>query len=199
MVAARSAGARHKNSAVSYKDTLGGFTIIEVVLVLAIAGLIFLMVFIALPQLQRAQRDTQRTEDITRLAAAVVQYKSNHNGKLPEGSCSTDDLGGGAEGESKPTTSSSNTACKLIQDYLVGTDVTNENAFSDPLEGPYQLKITDDVTTDDLPDVELGTINMIVGAVCNEDNTALVKAQKRDYAFVFRKESGGVICQGGSR
>ena len=35
-----------------------GFTIIEVVLVLAIAGLIFLMVFIALPVLQRSQRDT---------------------------------------------------------------------------------------------------------------------------------------------
>ncbi|MBS7346174.1 MAG: type II secretion system protein, partial [Candidatus Sacchiramonaceae bacterium] len=37
-----------------------GFTIIEVVLVLAIAGLIFLVVFIALPALQRNQRDTQR-------------------------------------------------------------------------------------------------------------------------------------------
>ena len=37
-----------------------GFTIIEVVLVLAIAGLIFLMVFIALPALQRTQRNTQR-------------------------------------------------------------------------------------------------------------------------------------------
>ena len=37
-----------------------GFTIIEVVLVLAIAGLIFLMVFIALPALQRSQRDAQR-------------------------------------------------------------------------------------------------------------------------------------------
>ena len=31
-----------------------GFTIIEVVLVLAIAGLVFLMVFIALPSLQAA-------------------------------------------------------------------------------------------------------------------------------------------------
>ncbi|MCL2869540.1 prepilin-type N-terminal cleavage/methylation domain-containing protein, partial [Candidatus Saccharibacteria bacterium] len=35
--------------------TRQGFTIIEVVLVLAIAGLIFLMVFIALPALQRSQ------------------------------------------------------------------------------------------------------------------------------------------------
>lgn len=37
-----------------------GFTIIEVVLVLAIAGLIFMMVFIALPALQRNQRDTKK-------------------------------------------------------------------------------------------------------------------------------------------
>ena len=37
-----------------------GFTIIEVVLVLAVAGLIFLMVFLALPALQRAQRDTTK-------------------------------------------------------------------------------------------------------------------------------------------
>ena len=34
-----------------------GFTIIEVVLVLAIAGLIFLIVFITLPAMQRGQRD----------------------------------------------------------------------------------------------------------------------------------------------
>ena len=43
-----------------------GFTIIEVVLVLAIAGLIFLMVFLALPALQRSQRDTQRKNDMAR-------------------------------------------------------------------------------------------------------------------------------------
>ena len=40
-----------------------GFTIIEVVLVLAIAGLIFLMVFIALPALQSSQRNTQREQE----------------------------------------------------------------------------------------------------------------------------------------
>ena len=37
-----------------------GFTIIEVVLVLAIAALIFLMVFVALPALQASQRDSAR-------------------------------------------------------------------------------------------------------------------------------------------
>ena len=55
-----------------------GFTIIEVVLVLAIAGLIFLMVFLALPALQRSQRDTQRKNDIARLKAAYQHYKANN-------------------------------------------------------------------------------------------------------------------------
>ena len=60
-----------------------GFTIIEVVLVLAIAGLIFLMVFVALPALQRSQRDTQRRQDYADLASAISSYMTNNNGKLP--------------------------------------------------------------------------------------------------------------------
>lgn len=60
-----------------------GFTIIEVVLVLAIAGLIFLMVFLALPALQRNQRDQQRSADLGRLISAVQSYKSNNQGKRP--------------------------------------------------------------------------------------------------------------------
>lgn len=60
-----------------------GFTIIEVVLVLAIAALIFLMIFIALPALQRGQRDTARKNDANAMASALGTYRSNTNGKLP--------------------------------------------------------------------------------------------------------------------
>ena len=59
-----------------------GFTIIEVVLVLAIAGLIFLMVFIAWPALQRSQRDTQRRNDYSALSTAISNYIVNNNGNL---------------------------------------------------------------------------------------------------------------------
>ncbi len=55
-----------------------GFTIIEVVLVLAIAALIFLMVFIALPALQRSQRDTARKQDVSTVAAAVNDWQGNN-------------------------------------------------------------------------------------------------------------------------
>ena len=59
-----------------------GFTIIEVVLVLAIAGLIFLMVFIAWPALQRSQRDTQRRNDYSMLSSEISSYITNNGGKL---------------------------------------------------------------------------------------------------------------------
>jgi prepilin-type N-terminal cleavage/methylation domain-containing protein len=64
-----------------YKEK--GFTIIEVVLVLAIAGLIFLMVFLALPALQSSQRDSARKNDVSIIAAAVSTYTGNNKGAAP--------------------------------------------------------------------------------------------------------------------
>ena len=65
-------------------QTKKGFTIIEVVLVLAIAGLIFLMVFIALPALQSGQRDNARKNDVSIVASAVNTYTSGNRGLFPE-------------------------------------------------------------------------------------------------------------------
>lgn len=60
-----------------------GFTIIEVVLVLAIAGLIFLMVFIALPALQRSQRDAARKSEAGTVTSAIQSYMSNNRNAIP--------------------------------------------------------------------------------------------------------------------
>lgn len=62
-------------------STKKGFTIIEVVLVLAVAGLIFLMVFLALPALQRSQRDTERKQDVAMVVAALHNWKAANRGK----------------------------------------------------------------------------------------------------------------------
>lgn len=75
---------------VQTKNNFRGFTIIEVVLVLAIAGLIFLMVFIALPALQRSQRDQARKNDTSTVVSAVTSYTSNNRGNFPQ----TNDLAG---------------------------------------------------------------------------------------------------------
>lgn len=61
----------------------GGFTIIEVLIVLAIAGLIMLIVFLAVPALQRNSRNTQRKNDVSALLSAVTEYANNQAGKLP--------------------------------------------------------------------------------------------------------------------
>ena len=60
-----------------------GFTIIEVVLVLAIAGLIFLMAFIALPALQRGQRNSQRRSDVGTMVSQLNSFATNNRGSLP--------------------------------------------------------------------------------------------------------------------
>lgn len=60
-----------------------GFTIIEVLIVLAIAGLILLVVFLAVPALQRNSRNTQRKNEISSVLGAVNEWTNNNGGKLP--------------------------------------------------------------------------------------------------------------------
>ncbi|MDQ5885874.1 MAG: hypothetical protein QG628_271 [Patescibacteria group bacterium] len=60
-----------------------GFTIIEVLIVLAIAGLILLIVFLAVPALQRNSRNTQRKNDVAAIGGALSEYANNNNGRLP--------------------------------------------------------------------------------------------------------------------
>jgi len=56
-----------------------GFTIIEVALVLAVAALIFLVVFLAVPALQRNQRNDARRRDIAFVVQAMSAYISSNN------------------------------------------------------------------------------------------------------------------------
>lgn len=65
------------------KKNQKGFTIIEVLIVLAIAGLIVLIVFLAVPSLQRNSRNTQRKNDVSQLLGAVTEFSNNNNGKIP--------------------------------------------------------------------------------------------------------------------
>jgi prepilin-type N-terminal cleavage/methylation domain-containing protein len=60
-----------------------GFTIIEVMIVLAIAGLILVVVLVAVPQLQRNQRDSARRDVLARLSTELLAYASNNNGVMP--------------------------------------------------------------------------------------------------------------------
>ena len=132
-----------------------GFTIIEVVLVLAIAGLIFLMVFVALPALQRSQRDTARRNDMSRVDTSLIQYQTNNqntgNGDLPNGpsywpackdssfttGCATQDGTGGPQNP--------DVARSFVQRYMnSGTD-SAVNDFKDPDGTYYGLYISENI------------------------------------------------------
>lgn len=66
----------------SKKSNQTGFTIIEVMIVLAIAGLIMLIVFLAVPALQRNSRNSQRKADVGRELSAATEVISNNNGAV---------------------------------------------------------------------------------------------------------------------
>lgn len=97
------------------KENRKGFTIIEVVLVLAIAGLIFLMVFIALPALQRSQRNTRRRQDMARILSTITTYQSNNGNKVP---CQNSARVGDAD-----CTGANGELVKFINNYVISGDV----------------------------------------------------------------------------
>lgn len=73
-----------------------GFTIIEILIVLAIAAFILLIVLVAVPQLQKNSRDSSRQSVLTRVKAELDNYASNNQGAYPftaaTGSGSVDDF-----------------------------------------------------------------------------------------------------------
>jgi prepilin-type N-terminal cleavage/methylation domain-containing protein len=62
-----------------------GFTIIEVLIVLAIAGLILLVVFLAVPALQRNSRNTSMKNDVQNVLGGISEYQNVNSGSMPTG------------------------------------------------------------------------------------------------------------------
>lgn len=69
------------------KNRQQGFTIIEVMIVLVIAAVILLIVFLAVPALQRNSRNTQRKNDVAGVLGAINEYMANNNGAYPAVVC----------------------------------------------------------------------------------------------------------------
>ena len=68
------------------KNRLGrdGFTLIEIVLVLALSGLILSLVFLAVSGAQKSRRDAVRKNDLARIAAQLEIYYGNNNMTYPQ-------------------------------------------------------------------------------------------------------------------
>jgi prepilin-type N-terminal cleavage/methylation domain-containing protein len=68
---------------IKMKNNNKGFTIVETLIVLAIAGLIILIVLLAVPALQRNARNTDIKSDVSAIAGGITEFESNNDGSLP--------------------------------------------------------------------------------------------------------------------
>lgn len=169
-----------------------GFTMVEVALVLGIAGLIFLMTFIALPALQRQARDAQRKSDMAYFIEMVKKYQTNNRGALPINANGSD------------------VVKEFRDEYLAN--------FIDPSGGEYNYKIynckesggsagdrCDDINlTKIIPHLNDGdfetnedTFRVVLNAKCSgEGTTGVVFApNSRKMAVLYKLEIGGIHCE----
>lgn len=152
------------------KPKTQGFTIIEVVLVLAIAGLIFLIVFLALPALQRSQRDTQRKNDLSRFMSQLTQYQSNKQGAIPSGNAGANSWG------------------NFVTAYLTN----NGQTFNDPQTG-NTYTVTQQANATTLP-TAVGQLFVYPGYNC-QGGSLNSTSNTRDVAGLMFLEQGGTLCQ----
>jgi prepilin-type N-terminal cleavage/methylation domain-containing protein len=80
-----------------------GFTIIEVMIVLAIAGLIILIVLLAVPALQRNGRNTAIKNDAAAVAGGITEFSSNNDGVAPTSIAGTGTVDISGAGGTSPT------------------------------------------------------------------------------------------------
>ena len=170
------------------KNNKKGFTIIEVVLVLAIAGLIFLMVFIALPALQRSQRNTRRRQDMARILSAFNDYQANNNGKMPE----------------KDSTANANSGVTKFMERYVGAAGTDQRKDPDgtdyTLRDPLTGADTKDSTTKYYKEAsaEEKAISHDIwywtDAKCGSEGYVVDGNGDREIAIFYYLEGGAIYC-----
>ena len=158
-----------------------GFTIIEVLIVLAIAGLIMLVVFLAVPNLQRNSRNTSRKSDIGRIATALNDWESNNNGTTFTAGAGNANL-----------TSVVNGAGTLSQYTLVPAAAIGANSFTIATGAQAAMAAG-------AANVNLGSVQVVTGANCGASGATVASSNTRSIALQYLTESGGgntnSLCQ----
>lgn len=200
-----------------------GFTIIEVVLVLAIAGLIFLMVFVAFPALRRNQRDSQRRQDLANFSAQLKNLSTNgidvtkddvwkavSDPTYKYSQCGSPKVASTIGALN--TYSSSNTvsalACYVLRNYTdnaANTDTsasnTDLNLFKDPNGSYYKLYISNGIPSDiNNAFLKMKHDNYIVvmfNTKCDNSTYKVASFDNNPYAYTvrYKMESGDIYCQ----
>lgn len=161
------------------KKTQKGFTIIEVALVLAIGALIFLVVFLAVPALQRNSRNDSRRRDVSNVVEAIADYSANNPGAPMSTQTAYDD--------GSPKRSDASAPFGNYLDQLSNNTTT--------------VKVV--ASTDTLPTAAADTsdvITIIPGKQC-DGNEAVKDGPSRSYAVIGVVENAGGyshLCQNAS-
>lgn len=157
-----------------------GFTIIEVLIVLAIAGLILLVVFLAVPALQRTSRNTQRNNDVAGILGAVNEFVNNNNGAMP-------------------TTATSDSDGKLTISGASGTNSTEANlGYYKDTGGGSPVSISATAPGSGANTTTINTVVIYKGAACNSGNTQAVSGAtipSRSIAATYTLENGSLQCK----
>ena len=173
-----------------------GFTIIEVMIVLAIAGLILLIVFLAVPALQRSARNTQRKNDIGNIDTAINNYVSNNNGQLP----TTVTLATGAITVSGSGVSSNDGKVGYYPDQVV-TVLTYGNAEQFASAPPSNFLGLFATANAAAPTVGPDSFSVTSGATCQggsltSGGTGVAISSARDFAITYELEQSGSTATG---
>lgn len=159
------------------KNNNSGFTIIEVLIVLAIAGLIMLIVFLAVPALQRSARNTSRKSDASALLAGISEYTDNNNGTLP---------------------AALSTAITNNQMQFCSVAACNGGDAPSSVKVGYYTKIGGGGTGSinlvngvDDPATAVDEVLLEVGVTCNGNTPSALGAGARSVAALYGIETGG--------
>lgn len=146
-----------------------GFTLIEVVLVLAIGGLIFLLAFIAFRQASVNRRDSARRTEANRFIAEVSNYVGDAGGKIP--------------GQASPAIS----VTAFANTYL-------GNPWNDPQGRPYNLISNQSTITNGT--ATPSDYIFLSSRKC--DGNSFTTGLAGDYAILMKLEKGAVCRDSGS-
>jgi prepilin-type N-terminal cleavage/methylation domain-containing protein len=155
-----------------HKKVSKGFTIIEVMIVLAIAGLIMVVVFLAIPQLQRSQRNNARQAVMNRISTEINNYASNNNGAIPTMN-------------NNATTGYVGTTGGFYVRYIA----SNANSFTDPSTGAIMNFVA---WTNDAAVNTSTTAFYASGRTCNGE--ASQAGTGRNFVVMTQLEGGAIYC-----
>lgn len=168
--------------------TRKGFTIVEVSLVVAIGGLILVGALVAVPNLLRLARDSQRKTDMEKLVSALKKYQTNNNrGALPDINNLTEwndfyhnFLGDNFADPNEPNyriiisncTSSLGTTCGQVTNTGFGASLFNS----------------------EFPN---GYVMFVMTSAKCQDNDPIRSSNQRKFAVLYRLETNDLFCLDG--